>query len=870
MKRFLTAFMLMLLSTAASFAQTEDPSFKLFATRVDLTGEVKLIWTTPAGAPANTSYELYRAKVSDSTTFTLVTTISDTVYIDKIPTPITTISNSYAYYVYAKFNATILKTNVIILPVPGIPPIGSFRLEGKIDSGKVKLVWQKPPVDVAVSYYLVFRSMVSGENPAIVQIDSTANQWSITDLPPLPAIFADWKFYFIVKAKLATGEILTSTTLQLTYSTRPPHDDVKFISIPPKYGQAGKKYEYTAKAVSSDSSAVIRYSGWASQGLLNVVVPEFKIDSVTGVVNWTPASKGWYHIIINAKSNKGGHAKQEFAVAITGGNGTVQGKVTDTMSAGIPRVLIEAFKVENSTVFSFAYSTLTDENGNYRIERVDPGSYKLRASAPGRYESQWYDGVKEAGQATVISVADSPAVTIANFKLRGGANVRPKVTVSGSVKDTAGFAIVDRNCRVVFVRAEFALNFGGGLNLSGDNMRKFFELNMHGDFRLEGNSEYVFKTKTDSLGNYKIQLPHGAYIAFARAKGYETEFYNEQSSILTADIVRVPDPRMPPMDPPINFTLAPLPPVVLGEISGAVIDSVKDIFVPARVLAIRDGWRFNDHHRVSRVYVTDTDSTGYYKFEDLLPGTYVVMAVPLGNYAPAFYSHDTSNMRWKRATKIVINGNSVDGIDIYVHPFGPSAQGYTGIVGTVNYSSSMGGGNMQGGVKSGAVVYAYRGGEIAGYAFTNAEGNYAITGLSAGSYSVFVDKPGYNESVVVNAEAGYTISGTPVSGTADFMLSPTSVTVDRTVQPTQFVLDQNYPNPFNPNTTISYSLPNAENVTLKVYDLLGKEVTTLVSGYQQSGKYTVTFNAAQLSSGVYFYRLEFGKNTFVKKMILMK
>ncbi|MBI2429162.1 MAG: carboxypeptidase regulatory-like domain-containing protein [Ignavibacteriales bacterium] len=867
MKRFLTAFILTLLGAMTLFAQTEDPSFKLFAMKVDLTGEVKLLWTRPAGAPANTSYELYRAKVSDSTTFTLVTTTNDTVYIDKIPTPITAVSNSYAYYVYAKFNTTILKTNVIVIPVPGVPPIGAFKLEGKLENGKVKLLWHDLPVNTPASHFLVYRGKLGDAIVLHERIDSTTANWSITDAPVVPE-GSHVTFVFYVKAVLPLGEVLISTTLQLTIYNRPDYDDVAFVSVPPKYGQVGKKYEYTAKAVSSDSTAVLRYSGWASQGLLAVIVPEFKIDSVTGVVNWTPAAKGWYHVVIQAKSSKGGHAKQEYAVAIAGGNGIVQGKVSDTLNAGISKVLIELFKVEHSTVFSFAYSTLTDENGNYRIARIDPGSYKLRASAPGRYQSQWYDGVREVGQATVITVADSPAVTIANFKLRGGGNVQPKVTVSGSVKDTIGFAIVGRNSRVVFVRAEFALNLGGGLNLFSENMRKFFELNMHGDFRLEGNSEHVFKTQTDSLGNYTIQLPHGAYIAFARAKGYETEFYNEQSNILSADIIRIPDPRLPPMNPPINFTLAPLPPVVLGEITGAVMDSVKDIYVPARLIAFRDGWRINDHHRVSRVYVTDTDSTGHYTFEDLLPGTYVVMAVPLGNYAPAFYSKDTSNMRWKRATKIVVNGNSVDDINIYVHPFGPSANGYTGITGTVNIS---GGSMMQGSVKAGGVVYAYREGEIASYAFTNAEGNYAITGLSAGSYSVFVDKPGYNESVVMNAEAGYTVSGTPVSGTANFTIEGTTgVTVDRTVQPTQYVLDQNYPNPFNPSTTISYLLPNAEQVTLKVYDLLGKEVVTLVNGYQQSGKYTVTFNAARLSSGIYFYRLESGKNAFVKKMILMK
>ena len=69
----------------------------------------------------------------------------------------------------------------------------------------------------------------------------------------------------------------------------------------------------------------------------------------------------------------------------------------------------------------------------------------------------------------------------------------------------------------------------------------------------------------------------------------------------------------------------------------------------------------------------------------------------------------------------------------------------------------------------------------------------------------------------------------------------------------KFELNQNYPNPFNPTTKISYSIPLLEFVSLKVYDLLGKEVATLVNDQKHAGKYEVTFNATDLSSGVYFY-----------------
>jgi hypothetical protein len=84
------------------------------------------------------------------------------------------------------------------------------------------------------------------------------------------------------------------------------------------------------------------------------------------------------------------------------------------------------------------------------------------------------------------------------------------------------------------------------------------------------------------------------------------------------------------------------------------------------------------------------------------------------------------------------------------------------------------------------------------------------------------------------------------------------------------MLSQNYPNPFNPSTVIRYQLANSGMVTLKVYDVLGREVRTLVNERQTAGDHSVTFNAAKLSSGIYFYRLQAGNNIQTKKLVLMK
>ena len=103
----------------------------------------------------------------------------------------------------------------------------------------------------------------------------------------------------------------------------------------------------------------------------------------------------------------------------------------------------------------------------------------------------------------------------------------------------------------------------------------------------------------------------------------------------------------------------------------------------------------------------------------------------------------------------------------------------------------------------------------------------------------------------------------------DFVNYATDVAVEN-ILPKEYSISQNYPNPFNPSTTISYALPNSEMVTIRVYNILGQVVRTLVNQNQSAGTHTISFKADDLTSGIYFYSIQAGSFNQVKKMMLLK
>ncbi|HEY9165549.1 MAG TPA: T9SS type A sorting domain-containing protein [Candidatus Kryptonia bacterium] len=787
--------------------------------------------------------------------------------------------------IYTLSLLTIVGTMLMLTTARAQMLSGDFMLHAVLDGGNVDLSWSAPEM-FSVEYYLVYRAQVgvmdSSLNASYSLIDSTtATEYTDTTAPPPNTLFV-----YLVKAYNSTGQVRLSALAKVFVNFGDYHrDHVTITSTPPTDATVDSLYTYQVTAVSSDSTAVLQYH-------LGEHPPLMTIDS-TGLISWTPLERGWREVEVIVASSKGGHAGQEYTVRVAGLDGKIAGIVTDTLGHPIPHTIVRLYQRNLMTAIPlmtpiaiepFDYWATTDSTGHYLIRHVDAGRYLVRATPTNpNYLPEWYNNVESILNATPIVVSDTSS-HVADFALHNRFFNLPKYVISGIVVDTLGNPV--RGAWVVFARAGFVFNEAREDQEeweSGEDFRDFFRDAVHDihedhDFSLEGHSPYVYKTFVDSTGAYRDTLPEGNYVIFARAVGYYRTFYNNERGILNADIMKLVSDTTG-----INFTLIHYPPIALGEISGSVIDSVGSVSVASRLIAFRDIWNYRDTLKmhVAGVYFTDADSTGAYDFNDLPPGYYRILALPLGGYAPSFYSLTGPTVRWKDATAIQVNGNSTSGANIYVMPLPDSASGFTSIGGSVKISgsaASRGSGSLATLGVGGALVYATdANGNIAGYGVTDQTGSYTIAGLAPGSYNVFTDAVGYTSTGSSASSPSYDGNGNPAPSTTNFTVTPETPTAveQNVVVPVNYSLEQNYPNPFNPTTQIAFSIPQTEHVTVTVFNILGQQMATLVDGNLGSGAHIITWNAKNengelLPSGVYFYRLSTPGFTAVKKMLLLK
>jgi len=502
-------------------------------------------------------------------------------------------------------------------------------------------------------------------------------------------------------------------------------------------------------------------------------------------------------------------------------------------------------------------AAVTDPLGVYQA-RLDTGVYLVRADAPmisawvGGYQSEWFDNVTDPAKATPVHV--SPGSTFAaDFGL--SKIVPPSaVTIEGTVTDTLGNPLSRATVVIMRTLQELDLTSARMGPMSGPAEESM-------DIEAVGYcSGVLWKGLTDSVGYYRAKVLSGrSYIALASKWGYLPEYYDNKPNPTLADVV-VADGNKTGID----FSLA-LNPVLNNSISGRVQDSLGH-GVPSRVVLIPvQPWG----SFLRMVRFGHTDAQGAYTIADVRRGNYFVLAVPFGGYAPAFYKAGAYGvMRWQKADTVLVGGD-VAGIDIGVVKI--ASVGLATLTGRVI--------TADGTPLQGARVFAASPAkEVLGFGLTDVNGQYAIGGVVTGNVDIAADRDGYapNQRSVTISAGQYSV------GVGDIGLTSVVTFVQgKAAIPSVYQLHPNYPNPFNPSTTIVYDMPVTGLATLRVYNVLGQEIATLVNGVAPAGRNTVVWNGTEsggrsVASGVYLYRFNAtdagGKVGFtqVRKMLLMK
>ncbi|HJY64225.1 MAG TPA: YCF48-related protein [Ignavibacteria bacterium] len=265
---------------------------------------------------------------------------------------------------------------------------------------------------------------------------------------------------------------------------------------------------------------------------------------------------------------------------------------------------------------------------------------------------------------------------------------------------------------------------------------------------------------------------------------------------------------------------------------------------------------------------TNVDSDGNYNLVNIPKDTIYIFVFPNDednllspNYIPAYYGGvNTGTIHWLDAEKISVTGNL---FNMNVQTFPIVSSGGSAVVSGGVYSAPPENGN---GLKD-AVVYAKIGNVFKGFGISRNAGVYDVNNIPQGTYTFICDRMGYY------SRQRDTVVGLSNIINFNFYMTntnPIGVTPIISEIPKQFNITQNYPNPFNPVTNINVSVPVKSSVLLVVFDMLGRQVETLINEELSPGNYKVNWDAANYSSGIYFYKLISNDFTDTKKMILIK
>ena len=503
------------------------------------------------------------------------------------------------------------------------------------------------------------------------------------------------------------------------------------------------------------------------------------------------------------------------------GSVTVSGNVKYENNEPAQFIYVQLYGVDSSKT----YYTYTDASGNYSVQ-VHKDSYYIYAKVPYNagyvltYRLKYYDNKSSLAEADLVEVNDNISDIDFTFP------VLIKGTISGTVKDAVTQQPLS-NTLIEFYTAEILAD-----------------------------SNVVY---TDQNGNYTIGVFEGNYILNAVSfTGYYRQYYKEAYNPFDATPITVSQDSLNVTG--IDFYLTSPEPgsnIIRGQVrdkSGYFISNVQVYAIPLS----GENWIESKTNYI----------IGEYILRDLKNGEYILLFYKEG-FTSEFYNN---TYQWEDAFIFNLTGNqNITVSDVYLDSLNSFGGEILGNVST-NSGSSLSGTLLSAINSSGKVVSSI----LSGY-----NGNYLIPYLENGSYNIKASKIGYS-TCEYSGEVQIDLTNNPVAQGINIFIDITGIEEDRKIVPEFFELFRNYPNPFNPSTTIKYSIPKLSFVTIKIYDVLGSEVATLVNEEKPVGTYEIEFNSTvgsfQLASGIYFYRLQVidpessSGQDFVetKKMILLK
>ncbi len=638
-----------------------------------------------------------------------------------------------------------------------------------------------------------------------------------------------YKFY-VTSLATVNGEMHESRpseiiTVTVNKEGNPNEHKIKFVHRdPPRMIKNNIDFKYKFQAESDIKCAIIYKIEKTN------ITDDYKIDPKTGEFQWIVRTIGEYYIVVSATlaCDENISVKREYLIVVAK-NGPVHetakinGRVIYEDSSAVMQGIVVAWKIgSNSDRIGKAMYKAEIQQGTFEM-KVSPGKYYLRVEGP-EFETEWYEDARELSDATPVVAEENETATLTIIVAKKPEPVHYMATGS-VVSDADDIPVM---AVVTFIPVQWL--YGDRGNYGGNNSKGF-------------------STRTDSEGNYEIKLSDEfVYVAHASPipeDGYMPQFFNQVDVPTEADLiylsgdVRGIDFRLKKrIDNNIGFT---------GRVTGE-----NDEILQATVFAFLVE-QSSPGQQKHFMLTTHTDREGYFRFENMAKGKYVLLSIPgEKKFIPGYYvENDFTTLKWLDATRLDVDESMPRVIIEIKHKYHERLKGIGVVNGFVTDNSIaeksgdvINGNNYIGG----SFVYMIDAdGNFVDYQLTDNMGAFAINELTEGTYTVYSEKVGYSS-------AGQTV-------TVDYEKTPESeINLQMTLAATSGVEVSDgyndihvYPMPANEYVNVEFSIEG--QVEINLYNSLGELV---ISDNKVTSK-NYRLDTQALPTGTYYLRLSNGK-----------